>query len=268
MSTPATTPQAWTELRGRTSARIALGRSGGSMPSKALLDFKISHAAARDAVHAPFDPEALARRLRALDFASEVLTSAATNRQEYLLRPDLGRRLSEESQGKLRKIIAAHPRPDIAILCSDGLSAFAAERQVIPVLKLLIPALRSGGFAVEPVIVVPLGRVKIQDEVGAALGARLSLMLLGERPGLGTPDSLGAYFTFRPGPENTDAERNCLSNIRPGGLDPADAAFKLNRLIRESLHQRLSGVKLKDLGDPSVSSIPLDKLQVSGSGPV
>jgi ethanolamine ammonia-lyase small subunit len=257
MNSPATTPQAWLGLRRKTSARIALGRSGGSMPSKALIDFKVAHAAARDAVLAPFSPEKLVERIQALDITCAQLRSAARDRQEYLLRPDLGRRLSEDSSSQLRRIADAHPRPDIAILCSDGLSSLAAERQVLPVLKILIPALRSAGYAVEPVLVVPLARVKLQDEVGAALGARLSLMLLGERPGLGTPDSLGAYFTWKPSAERTDADRNCLSNIRPGGLDPADAAMKLNRLIRESLRQRLSGVRLKDMGDATGSPLPL-----------
>lgn len=266
MNTPARTPKAWTELRRQTCARIALGRSGGSLPTGALLDFKVAHAAARDAVHAPFNAQALAERIRGLDVACEILNSAAEDRREYLLRPDLGRRLSEEARDQLVTAAAAHPRPDIAIICSDGLSALAAERQVIPVLSFLIPALRSGGFLIEPLIVAPLARVKLQDEIGVALGARLSLMLLGERPGLGTPDSLGAYFTWKPGPDRTDADRNCLSNIRPGGLDPADAALKLNRLMRRALSQRQSGVLLKDLEERPALGQAEGLLQASSKG--
>ncbi len=232
----------WTHLRDFTAARIALGRAGGSLPTAPHLDFRLSHARARDAVLSPFDPEMLAEKLRALPAEVHVLESRARTRAEYLQRPDLGRELSPSS----RKILLALPEspPDLVILISDGLSTTAAMRQSAPLLAALLPLL--GNWKIAPLLVVRHARVAIQDEAGALLNAKLSLILLGERPGLGSPDSLGSYFTFAPAPGRTDAERNCVSNIRPEGLPPPAAAQKLHALLAASLRLQLSGIQLKD----------------------
>ncbi|NQW99031.1 ethanolamine ammonia-lyase subunit EutC [bacterium] len=236
-----TTPDPWSYLRRYTAARIAIGRSGGSQPTAAVLDFRLAHARARDAVHAPFDAAGLAEQLRAAGIESEFLSTAVVDRRTYLLRPDLGRSLDENSRSKL---VAS--QPDLALIVSDGLAAAAAERHALATLLPLIRELREAGWKISPVYLVPLARVKVQDEIGAALGARHSLMLLGERPGLGSPDSLGAYFTSAPSAGCTDADRNCVSNIRPEGLPPAEAAAKLVWLLKESARLGLSGVHLKD----------------------
>ena len=242
---------AWFHLRRHTAARIALGRTGGSLPTSALLSFAHDHALARDAVHAPFDPAALAAALQTLDPAPILsLTSAAPDRATYLQRPDLGRRLSPASVLQL-STLNLQPQHDVVVLISDGLSALAATLQAPSLLAALLPRLRAAGLTLAPLCIVRHARVALQDEVGSLLHARLSLMLLGERPGLGTPDSLGAYFTFAPHPGRTDAERNCLSNIRPAGLPPAAAAEKLATLITTALRLGLTGTTLKDDTPPT-----------------
>lgn len=238
---PALQNDAWSPLRRYTAARIALGRSGGSLPTREVLAFAHDHALARDAVHAPFDAEALAAALRPLHADVLTLTSAAPDRATYLQRPDLGRRLSAESAAQLSPVPA-----DLVILVSDGLSALAAQRQAPPLLAALLPKLRAAHWQLGPLCVVRHARVALQDEVGGLLHARLTLMLLGERPGLGTADSLGAYLTFDPHPGRTDAERNCVSNIRPGGLAPAAAAEKLFALLTAAHRLQLSGTGLKE----------------------
>ncbi len=238
---------AWSHLRRHTAARIALGRTGGSLPTSALLAFAHDHALARDAVHAPFDSAALTASLQPLDAAPLLqLASAAHDRATYLQRPDLGRRLSPASIAQLSTLNTQLPEPDLVVIISDGLSALAAEFQAPPLLAALLPRLRAAGLTVAPLCIVRHARVALQDELGGLLRARVSLMLLGERPGLGTPDSLGAYFTFAPRPGRTDAERNCLSNIRPAGLPPAAAAEKLATLITAALRLGLTGTALKD----------------------
>jgi ethanolamine ammonia-lyase small subunit len=234
----------WVHLRRHTAARLALGRTGGSLPTRALLAFAHDHALARDAVHAPFDSEALALELGKLHEPVLALTSAAPDRATYLRRPDLGRRLSAESH---RHLAGLGLGPfDLVVLVSDGLSAQAAHRQSAPLLTALLPLLRDAGFRLGPLGVVRHGRVALQDEIGALLQARLALMLLGERPGLGTPDSLGAYLTYDPRPGRTDAERNCISNIRAAGLPPALAAGKIAALLIACRRRQLSGVGLKE----------------------
>lgn len=241
-----TTFDPWTELRRFTSARIALGRSGGSLPTPERLDFQLAHARARDAVLAPFDPEALAQRLGELGQTAQTIESAASDRAEFLQRPDLGRKLSFHSRAVLTEL-ASHTQPfDLAIVVSDGLSTLAANTQAEPLLAALLPLLRASGWSVAPILVARHARVALQDEAGEILRAKISLILLGERPGLGSADSLGAYFTFGPRPGRTDAERNCISNIRLGGLVPAEAAKKLHFLLGESARLGLSGVDLKD----------------------
>lgn len=236
----------WTQLRRFTSARIALGRTGGSLPTTAVLDFRLAHARARDAVQSVFDATKVVAPLQAAGMTTELLASAATDRHTYLLRPDLGRQLATESRARLAALAPQLGPLDLVLIVSDGLAAAAAERHAASTLLPLITELAAAGWRLSPVFVVPCARVKLQDEIGAALGARFALMLLGERPGLGVPDSLGAYFTATPTPERTDADRNCLSNIRPEGLPPPLAAAKLAWLLRESARTGRYGVALKD----------------------
>ena len=256
MNSPATSPDqspAWHDLRRFTDARIALGRTGGSVRTDTLLDFRLSHARARDAVHAEFDPTRITRPLNDAGIRTQILTTRATDRSAYLLRPDLGRRLSPASANTLKewRTATATP-PDVTLIISDGLSALAAERQAPATVLALYHELCDKGWNVGPVLVVPYARVKLQDEIGGCLGSRQTVMLLGERPGLGTPDSLGAYFTYRPHARCTDADRNCVSNIRPAGLPPRQAATKLARLLFDSVSQKLSGVRLKDHCPPLI----------------
>ena len=245
-------PDPWAYLRRYTAARIAIGRSGGSQTTSSILDFRLSHARARDAVHATFDPGVVAGPLNEAGIPTEVLTTNVRDRREYLLRPDLGRTLDETSKATL----AGRSATDLVIIISDGLAAAAAERHAAATVLPLILELQSAGWNIAPVFIMPLARVKVQDEIGSALNARFSLMLLGERPGLGTPDSLGAYFTANPSPARTDADRNCVSNIRPEGLPPATAAAKLAWLLKESRRLGLSGVNLKDNQSGAAQLIP------------
>ena len=238
----------WTHLKAFTAARIAIGRSGASIPTRERLDFQLSHARARDAVLTPFLPEELAEELKELHPSPLVIESRAHDRSTYLRRPDLGRRLSDRSREALEEIRPQGPW-DLVILVSDGLSTTAAMKQARPLLEHLLPMLITAGWNVAPLLITRHARVAVQDEAGALLNATISLMLLGERPGLGSPDSLGAYFTFRPVPGRTDAERNCVSNIRPEGLDLPAAAHKLFTLISRSRELQLSGVDLKDLSE-------------------
>lgn len=245
----------WLHLRRHTAARIALGRSGGSQRTDTVLAFRLAHARARDAVHAPFAPEELAAAFHAGAWPALVLPGSAPDRREYLLRPDLGRRLAPAARGLLQEWRDSSPAaaPDLVLIISDGLAAQAATRHALATALPLATALRAAGWRLAPVLIVPRARIKLQDEIGALLGARYTLMLLGERPGLGAPDSLGAYFTRDPDPERTDADRNCVSNIRPEGLPPAQAAAKLASLLLESARSGLSGVHLKDLEAPRPS---------------
>ncbi len=246
--TPAATSgrDSWQGLSRYTDARIALGRAGGSYRTATLLELRLAHARARDAVQQAFDPQPVIAALRHAGHETFSLATLAASRPEYLLRPDLGRRLSETSRQLLEEAKPGWGPRQLAIIVSDGLSALAAQKQAVPTLLALLPLLRTAGWTWFPVFLAPFGRVKLQDEVGQLLGARHTLMLLGERPGLGSPDSLGAYFTFGPGPQRTDADRNCLSNIRPEGLPPAEAARKLAYLLGESARLGVSGVALKD----------------------
>ena len=239
------TPDSWTHLKQFTAARIALGRAGASISTRDRLDFQLAHARARDAVLSPFNPEVLAAQFDGLQVASMVMTSCVPDRATYLRRPDLGRRLSDRSRADLELVRARGPW-DLSIVVSDGLSAFAAMEQSLAVLSWLLPRLLTANWRVAPLVVMANARVAVQDEVGGMLGATQSLMLLGERPGLGSPDSLGAYLIYQPGPGKTDAHRNCVSNIRPAGLSPELAAAKLFYLLNESRRLRLSGVELKD----------------------
>jgi ethanolamine ammonia-lyase small subunit len=239
-------PDTWRALSRFTAARIALGRAGGSWRTETLLDFRLAHARARDAVLKPFQCDALDEELRKAGFETFRLATLATDRRVFLQRPDLGRRLSSASRQRLEEQSGKWGKRDLAVLVSDGLSALAAESQIVPTLGSLLPTMTGAGWTSYPVFIVPFARVKLEDEVGAILQAAHTLMLLGERPGLGSADSLGAYLIYQPGPGKTDADRNCISNIRPDGLPPKQAAEKLARLLCDSARLRISGLALKD----------------------
>ena len=248
-------PDPWAALRAHTPARIGLGRSGHSLPTAEVLKFAAAHAQARDAVHTPLDTAALTAALQADGWATQVLASRAPDRATYLRRPDLGRRLDAASAELL-----AHPAgamtlaaaPELALVLADGLSAQAAQAQGVAVLQQLRQAL-AGALVLSPVFVATQARVALADEVGGLVGAQAVLILLGERPGLSSPDSLGAYLTFAPRMGRSDAQRNCVSNIRPAGLKAVDAAARIAWLVREALRRRISGVELKD--DSSVPTL-------------
>jgi ethanolamine ammonia-lyase small subunit len=240
------TTDAWQRLRSATPARIALGRAGGSLPSHEWLDFKSAHASARQAVHDAFDAERLARELRTLGVETLIVESAAGNRTTFLQRPDLGRRLVADAEQRVRAAAATDGIVDLSIIVSDGLSALAVHRQVLPLLAALLPRLVDDDWKLAPIVIARFGRVALQDQIGDLLGARLALMLIGERPGLGAPDSLAAYLVFGPRIGNTDANRNCVSNIRPEGLPFDAAADTIHYLLTEARRRQLSGVRLKD----------------------
>ncbi|MBK8017306.1 MAG: ethanolamine ammonia-lyase subunit EutC [Betaproteobacteria bacterium] len=253
-------PDPWNELSRLTSARVGLGRAGGSLPTAALLRFQLAHAQARDAVQLGLDAEALAKRLGASGHEVLRLHSAAADRAAYIARPDLGRILSEPS----RTALEDRPRPDTPFDCvfviADGLSARAAEAHAAALLDSVAPRLREDGWSLAPVCIVEQGRVAVADEVGALLGARMSVILIGERPGLSSPDSLGIYLTYDPIPGRSNAERNCISNVRPPeGLSYALAAHKLSFLMNEARTRKLSGVELKEsapaIGDAAAASL-------------
>ncbi|AHZ71266.1 ethanolamine ammonia-lyase light chain [Pseudomonas mandelii JR-1] len=235
------------ELRRLTPARIALGRTGTSMPTSAQLDFQYAHAQARDAVHLPFDHAGLSSQLAEAGRESLLLHSAATNRDTYLQRPDLGRKLSDESAQTLREYAQANPGGvDLVIVVADGLSALAVHRHTLPFLARMQEQIEAEGWSVSPVVLVEQGRVAVADEIGELLGAKMVVILIGERPGLSSPDSLGLYFTYNPKVGLTDAYRNCISNVRLEGLSYAMAAHRLLYLMHEACRRQLSGVNLKD----------------------
>lgn len=244
----------WERLRRLTPARIALGRTGDSLPTEALLDFGVAHAAARDAVHRELDVTVLKERLVALERPIVEVESAATDRPTYLRRPDFGRRLSEASRTLLEQRNSLG-FPGIVFVLSDGLSALAIERHALPLLEEALP--RVADFSVAPLVIARQARVALGDEIGALWHARFVVVLIGERPGLSSPDSLGIYLTYEPHVGRQDAERNCISNVRPQGLSYAHAARKLEFLLRAGQHLGATGVVLKDESD-SIGELPGD----------
>ena len=233
----------WQALRRYTAARIALGRRGVSVPTGAQLAFQLAHAQARDAVHLTLDGETLARALAAQGQDCMQLHSAAATRADYLQRPDLGRRLDDASRSRL----AAGARGiDLALVAADGLSALAVQRHAAPFLAALRARLALEAWTLSPLHIVAQGRVAIGDEVGALLQARAVLVLVGERPGLSSPDSLGLYLTWAPKVGLRDDSRNCISNVRPEGLAYAQAAYRLHYLLSQAFARQVSGVALKD----------------------
>jgi ethanolamine ammonia-lyase small subunit len=237
----------WTDLRELTAARIGLARSGASLATGPLLELRLAHARARDAVHAPFDEERLVLELGALGLPVLQVTSAAKDRAQYLLRPDLGRQLASANLSSLHAEVPTI-QFNVVFVITEGLSA-RAMAHAKPLLAEVIPVLTDEGWKIAPLVVARLGRVAIGDTVAVAMNADLCVVLIGERPGLSAPDSMGAYLTWRPGPDTTDAQRNCISNIRPDGIAYVDAAFKLLHILRAMRAQQISGVALKDTTD-------------------
>jgi ethanolamine ammonia-lyase small subunit len=237
----------WALLREHTAARIGLARTGASLATTPLLEFRLAHARARDAVHAPLDEPRLAADLAAVSQSVLVVASAAEDRQQYLMRPDLGRRLAADSGSAL--VANAPGSCDIAFIVTDGLSARAVQSHAGPLLTLLLPELAHDKFSIAPLTIAHRGRVALGDTIATILNADIAVVLIGERPGLSAPDSMGAYVTWKPSAQATDADRNCISNIRPEGLGYADAAFTLSHLLRTMRMQRMSGVQLKATAD-------------------
>jgi len=234
----------WRELASLTPARIGLGRAGSALTTAETLRFALAHARARDSVHAPFVTEALAREIAALGLPVVEVASAAASRQAYLLRPDLGRRLDAASEARLA---AGDREPvDVALVIGDGLSSSAVHAHGGAMVAALQPHIAREGWTLAPVVIAHQARVALGDAIGGLLRARLVVVLIGERPGLSSPDSLGLYLTYAPSPGRSDGERNCISNIHGGGLSPGEAAFKAAWLMREALARRLTGVALKD----------------------
>jgi ethanolamine ammonia-lyase small subunit len=231
----------WADFRELTAARIGLARTGASLATRALLDLRLCHARARDAVHAPLNEAQLCADLSTFNLPVLVAASAAKDRAQYLLRPDLGRRLADASLLKSK----TRQRFDVVFVITEGLSARAVAHAK-PLLSELLPALPGDQWRVAPLVIVRLGRVAVGDAVAAEVRADIVVVLIGERPGLSAPDSLGAYLTWRPSRHTTDADRNCISNIRPEGIVYSDAAFKLLHLVRTMRTQEMSGVSLKD----------------------
>ncbi|MDF1693616.1 MAG: ethanolamine ammonia-lyase subunit EutC [Zhongshania sp.] len=246
-------PDRWLALGDYTSARIALGRTGVSATTANHLQFQLDHARARDAVHQAFDPLALAAQCKtalagisnAL-FPEQVLCSLAANRQTYLQRPDLGRQLPEAQWQLLRDQATGQPPIDVALIIGDGLSSAAIAAHAVAVLRLLAPALHKRGLQLGPLCIASQARVALADDIGEALKAKLSVMLIGERPGLSSPDSLGMYITYGPQRGRSDAERNCISNIRTGGLGYSQAVDTALYLLQGAIRKGLSGTILKD----------------------
>lgn len=236
------------DLRDYTPARVSLPTTGNSIATSELLKFQLAHARARDAVHASLDIAAFARRLQVeLPLLAEAsipvlpLRTNAADRAAYLRHPGLGRTLHPDSVAMLQ------PTPcDLAITVADGLSALAVERNAIPVLAHLLPLLLARAWRLGPLTLVQQGRVAVGDPIGSLLGAGLGLVLIGERPGLSSPDSLGAYLTWHPHPDRTDADRNCLSNIRDGGLSAEIAAERLLWYLQVAHARQLTGISLKE----------------------
>ena len=244
MKPPAPSSRSMLDLRDLTPARVALGRTGASMPTKALLEFTLDHARARDAVHAAFDVPAMISGLRDLGLEAFDVASRVGNRKDYLRRPDLGRTLDPASEQLLAS--RAGSPCQLAIVLGDGLSPTAVHAHAIELVRSLIGRLAAERIEIGHAVVASGARVALGDEIGAILGARMIVVLIGERPGLSAPDSLGAYLTFAPRVGLTDAERNCVSNIHGSGLGCDEAAFKIAWLIREGLARQVTGVALKD----------------------
>jgi ethanolamine ammonia-lyase small subunit len=260
VNTPPVTPARWDALRRFTDARIALGRAGCSLPTGAHLGFQLAHAQARDAVHLPFDAHDVAVGLQGLGLRTLMLHSAAADRATYLQRPDLGRRLDDRSRQMLVDLRSS-TRFDVAFVVADGLSALAVHRNAVELVAAALKRLRADStqtWTVAPVAVVEQGRVAVGDETGEGLQANVVVVLIGERPGLSSPDSLGLYITWAPKAGLTDANRNCISNVRAAGLSIDAAAAKLHQLLSQSRLRQLTGVGLKDDTDDLAAAVEVN----------
>ncbi len=238
----------WSRLRVHTSARIGLGRVGDGLPTSQLLEFQMAHARARDSVHMPFDAPAVATSLMPLKLPVITVQSAAANRSEFLQRPDYGRKLAPQSEADLvnaANSADANPLFDVVFILADGLSARAVHENGADMLRQTIACL-GDDWSIGPLVLAHQARVALGDEIATRLKAKISVVLIGERPGLSSADSLGAYLTFAPKPGCSNAQRNCISNIRPAGFPVGDAAHKLVYLMNEARKNSISGVKLKD----------------------
>ena len=254
---PPTAPSGSLEsLREMTPARVGLGRAGASMPTQALLGFTLDHARARDAVHASFDVAGLVAGLSGLGIAPLEVSSQARSRRDYLRRPDLGRMLDPASKQLLEGHSGVSCR--LAVVVGDGLSPTAVNVHAVELMRHLLPQLAAFHVEIAATVLASGARVALGDEIGGILGARMLLMLIGERPGLSAPDSLGAYLTFAPRIGRTDADRNCVSNIHRAGLSYQEAAFRIAWLVREGLARQITGVALKDESGPSSQRIASD----------
>lgn len=260
----------WRSLQQFTEARIGLGRTGVSLPTHRLLEFQLAHASARDAVSNEPDWEALEAQLAGFDLPMLRLHSQATTREIYLQRPDLGRCLDESSKEKLESWGDKYATGDktVALVIVDGLSASAIEKQTAPLLQKLIPAWREYGYTCDLICRVSQGRVAVGDEVASLLGADYLVLLVGERPGLSSPDSMGIYYTYGAKIGSTDADRNCISNVREGGLSYAEASHRLLWLMNRSTELKCSGVMLKDesTGQDGLRDCDVGNFLVNGTG--
>jgi ethanolamine ammonia-lyase small subunit len=241
----------WSHLARLTPARIALGHTGCALPTREVLNFALAHARARDAVHTRFDVARIEAAIRTAGFETLTVVSAAGSRETYLRRPDLGRRLSPASRAMLEARTA--PDVDLVLVVADGLPATAVHAQAVPLIAALWPLIVQADCRTAPIVLAGEARVALGDEIGALLKARAVAVLVGERPGLSSPDSLGVYLTFAPKIGRTDAERNCVSNIRQEGLAPEAAAVKVAWLLREAFRRELTGIALKDESDRALA---------------
>lgn len=259
----------WDTLKRFTSARIALGRAGHSLPTAAHLGFQLAHAQARDAVHLPLDAASVAQALAPNGLPVLQLQSAAPDRATYLQRPDLGRKLDDASHKLLQSQDAAQLNRDLVFVVADGLSALAIHQNAAPLVAAVMARLRADTaqhWTVAPICVVQQGRVAVGDDAGGALGAKAVVVLVGERPGLSSPDSLGVYISWNPHVGLNDAQRNCISNVRPQGLAIDAAADKLVYLLGRARSLQLTGIGLKDDSDDSLLTEGGGALQLEKSG--
>jgi ethanolamine ammonia-lyase small subunit len=237
----------WKELREFTDARIALGHTGASLPTKEMQKFSLAHARARDSVHMPFDRDKIKQQIENIGYKTVYVNSKAPNRSTYLTRPDLGRLLSDDSKQKLMQL--GEQDDDITLVIADGLSSKAVHKQSVPLIRCLLPYLKQLKFSIAPVVLAEQSRVALGDEIGHLMHSKFVAMLIGERPGLTSPDSLSVYLTYRPYGGRLESERNCISNIRPEGLSYEKAAFKFAWLLEHALAKECTGIGLKDKSD-------------------
>lgn len=249
----------WADLKRYTDARIALGRCGVSLPQTEWLRFRLAHARARDAVLTPFDRAGVRSDIESAGLRCLELASAAASREDFLARPDKGRRLSEASRELLASQYAGADNhgADICLVISDGLSARAVHENAAPFARLFLASAADAGYSATPVALVAFGRVAVADEVASLMKARLVVILIGERPGLSSPNSLGVYLTYAPFPGCTDEARNCISNVRPAGLSIEEGVRKLCYLVQGAFARQLTGVNLKD--DMPATYLPFGK---------